>query len=142
MHPLWVSLCFIDRFICVIFYFIFYWVLLIYNVVPICYTATWLSYTCVYFFNTLFHYGLSQDIEYSSLCYTIGPYCLSTLYAPVCNKKIPNSQSNPLPPTAALANTSLFSMSLILFIHFCNTLDSTYMYYHMIFAFLCMTYFT
>ena len=27
----------------------------------------------------LFHYGLSQDIEYSSLCYTIGPCCLSIL---------------------------------------------------------------
>ena len=27
----------------------------------------------------LFHYGLSQDIEYSSLCYTAGPYCLSIL---------------------------------------------------------------
>ena len=26
----------------------------------------------------LFHYGLSQDIEYSSLSYTIGPCCLST----------------------------------------------------------------
>ena len=29
--------------------------------------------------NIIFRYGLSQDIEYSSLCYTIGPY-LSTLY--------------------------------------------------------------
>ena len=26
------------------------------------------------------HYGLSQDIEYSFLCYTIGPCCLSILY--------------------------------------------------------------
>ena len=24
----------------------------------------------------LFHYGLLQDIECSSLCYTVGPYCL------------------------------------------------------------------
>ena len=23
-----------------------------------------------------FHYGLSQDIKYSSLCYTVGPCCL------------------------------------------------------------------
>ena len=30
-----------------------------------------------FFFNILFHYGLSQDIEYSSLCYTVGPCCLS-----------------------------------------------------------------
>ena len=29
--------------------------------------------------NVLFHYGLSQDIKYSSLCYTIGPCCFSIL---------------------------------------------------------------
>ena len=28
-------------------------------------------------FYILFCYGLSQDIEYSSLCYTVGPCCLS-----------------------------------------------------------------
>ena len=27
----------------------------------------------------LFHYVLSQDIGYSSLCYTVGPYYLSTI---------------------------------------------------------------
>ena len=32
------------------------------------------------FKNLLFHYGLSQDIEYSSLCYTIGLDCLSIPY--------------------------------------------------------------
>ena len=26
------------------------------------------------FFQTLFHYRLLQDIEYNSLCYTVGPY--------------------------------------------------------------------
>ena len=31
----------------------------------------------------LFHYGLSQDIEDSPLCYTVGP-CLSNLYIIVC----------------------------------------------------------
>ena len=35
-------------------------------------------------FQILFHYGLSQDIEYSSLCYTVGPCCLSLLYKVVC----------------------------------------------------------
>ena len=30
-------------------------------------------------FHILFHYGLSQDIDYSSLCYTVGPRWLSTL---------------------------------------------------------------
>ena len=28
-------------------------------------------------FHILFHYGLSQDTEYSSLCYTVGHCCLS-----------------------------------------------------------------
>ena len=28
----------------------------------------------------LFHYRLLQDTEYSSLCYTVGPCWLSTLY--------------------------------------------------------------
>ena len=28
-------------------------------------------------FNILFHYGLSQDIEYSPLCYIVGLCCLS-----------------------------------------------------------------
>ena len=38
-------------------------------------------YMCVYIhthtlFQILFHYSLLQDIEYSSLCYTVGPCCL------------------------------------------------------------------
>ena len=28
----------------------------------------------------LFHSGLSQDVEYSSLCYMVGPLYLSVLY--------------------------------------------------------------
>ena len=28
-------------------------------------------------YHILFHYGLLWDIEYSSLCYTVGPCCLS-----------------------------------------------------------------
>ena len=31
-------------------------------------------------FKILFHYRLLQDIEYSSLCYTVGPCWLSILY--------------------------------------------------------------
>ena len=31
-------------------------------------------------FYILFHYSLSQDTEYSSLCYTVRPCCLSILY--------------------------------------------------------------
>ena len=39
-------------------------------------------YVCVYIL--FFHYGLSQDIECDSLCYTVGPCCLSILYIIVC----------------------------------------------------------
>ena len=35
-------------------------------------------------FHIIFHYGLSQDIDYSSLCYTVGPCCLSILQILVC----------------------------------------------------------
>ena len=41
-------------------------------------------YICIFLFHILFHYGLSQDIEYSFLCYTVGPCCLSILYIIVC----------------------------------------------------------
>ena len=42
-----------------------------------CCTAKWLIYTCTYWvtsFSYCFPYGLSQDIEYSSLFYSVGPY--------------------------------------------------------------------
>ena len=42
---------------------------------------------CIYIyviFHILFHCDLSQDIEYSSLCYTVGFCCLSILYILVC----------------------------------------------------------
>ena len=53
--------------------------------VNFCRTAKWFSYTYIYIlFYILFHYGLSQDIEYSSLCYTVGPCCLSSLYILAC----------------------------------------------------------
>ena len=40
-------------------------------------------HTCMYLdmlFHVLFHYGLSQDIEYSSLYYTVRSGCLPVLY--------------------------------------------------------------
>ena len=37
------------------------------------------AHKCV-LFHILFYDGLSQDIEYSSLCSTLGPCCLSTLH--------------------------------------------------------------
>ena len=35
-------------------------------------------------FHIYFPYGLSQDIEYSSLCYIVRPCYLSIIYIPVC----------------------------------------------------------
>ena len=70
----------------------------------------------IFFFIFLFHYGLSQDTESSSLYYTVGPCCLSILYIhqfTSVNSKLPLlSCPTPFP----LATTSLFSRSLILFL--------------------------
>ena len=38
----------------------------------------------MYIHYILFHYGLSKDVEYSSLWYTVGPCSLSILYMLVC----------------------------------------------------------
>ena len=51
-------------------------------------TAMWISYTYKnIFFSYSFSYGLSLNIEYSSLCYTVGLCCFSFLF-------FPNSQSS------------------------------------------------
>ena len=44
------------------------------------YLSIWKTSLSTYFISILFHYGLSQDTEYSSLCSTGGPCCLSILY--------------------------------------------------------------
>ena len=51
--------------------------------VNFCSIAKLVSYTYV-LFHIIFYYGLSQDIEYSSLYYTGRPCCLSILYIIVC----------------------------------------------------------
>ena len=49
-------------------------------------TTEWLNWTelihthTYVLFHVLFHYGLSQDIKYSCLCYRVGPCHLSMLY--------------------------------------------------------------
>ena len=48
--------------------------------VNFCCTIKWFSYTYI-LFHILFLYGLSQDIESSSLNYTVGPCCLGTILA-------------------------------------------------------------
>ena len=47
-------------------------------------------------FHILLHQGLFQDVENSSLCYTVESYCLSTLYIIVCIHN-PPAPSYPFP---------------------------------------------
>ena len=84
-----------------------------------CCTAKWLIYTYIYIlFHILFHYGLSQDIEYSSLCYTVGPCCSSILYIIVCiwESQTPSPSLPPLPPPPWQPQVSSLSLSPPLFI--------------------------
>ena len=62
------------------------------------------------FYNILFYYCLSQEIDYSFLCYTIRPCCLSILNVIVCiyQLQIP-SPSLSFPPSP-LATVNLISM--------------------------------
>ena len=51
--------------------------------------AKWFHYMCVcvcvcIIFQILFPFSLLQNTEYSSMCYTVGPCCLSVLYIVVC----------------------------------------------------------
>lgn len=41
-------------------------------------------YMCIYSFSESFLYRLLQNIEYSALCYTVGPFRLSILDIIVC----------------------------------------------------------
>ena len=79
-----------------------------------CCTAKWLPFTYVYIFHVLFLYGLSQDIEYSALYSTVGPYCFS-IWNPLvctCESQTPNTS---IPPSLSpLATTNLFSLSVSL----------------------------
>ena len=65
----------------------FYWsVDLKYCISSYC-TAKWFSYTCTYthfFFQILFSYRISHNIEQSSLCYTGGSCWLPVLYTVLC----------------------------------------------------------
>ena len=72
-------------------------------------------YIYTFFLNILFHYSLSQDDEYISLCYTIGPCCFSILYIYIyvyvsLHLSIPNSSPSLPQCPSPLATTSLFSL--------------------------------
>ena len=73
----------------------------------LCCTAKWLSNIDILFY-ILFHYGLSWDIEYNSLCYSVGLCWLSILNVIVVttNPKLPVYPS--LPHPLATASWELF----------------------------------
>lgn len=68
--------------------------------------------THIYPFSDCFHYRLLQDIEYSSLCYTVGPCCVSILYMVVCicHFQTSNLSLLPHPQLSPLVILSLFSV--------------------------------
>ena len=73
-------------------------VYLIYSVSGTQYSDSVIHYICMYIhiyilFQIIFHYSLLQDIEYRSLCYTVGPCWLSILNIAVCTCQ---SQTVPL----------------------------------------------
>ena len=110
--------------------------------VNLCYTMKWLSFTHIQsFFIYSFPYGLYRQIGYSSLCYTVGPCCLSILNVIVCiyQPQIPSPYLSFTPsPLATISLVSMF-VSLFLFCRYidslCHILDSTYKWYHIVFSF-------
>ena len=79
-------------------------------------------------------------MEYSSLCYTAGPCCLSILHTKLTsgNPSLPIHLFSPIPSPLATASLSSVFMILFLFrkyIHLGPVLDSACKWYHMIFVF-------
>jgi len=100
---------------------------------------------CIYIYiNTHFYFGLSQHIEYSSLCNTVGPCCLFIPYilSWICWSQTPNPSLPYTPSHLATIQVCL----LCLWVCFCFIdkfiLDSTCKWYHLAFVFLFLTYFT
>ena len=84
-------------------------------------------HTCI-LFHILFHYDLSQDIESSSLCYTVG--CLKLIHPihTTLHLLIPHSQSSPpaslLPLGKHKSLPHVCESLLHRYAHLCHILDS------------------
>ena len=112
---------------------------LIYNIALIFSVQQWFSYIYIYVFHIFLRYGVSQDIEYSFLCYIIGPCFIHFIYTSL-HLLIPTPNPCLFHHPRPLATTSLVSMyvSLFLFsryVHLCHVLDSTCEQYHTVFVF-------
>ena len=66
------------------------------------------------FLNVLFHYSLSQDTEFSSLC-TVGPWCRAILHRTFTSAS-PELPVLPSPPLLPLGTTGLSPVSASLFL--------------------------
>jgi len=90
---------------------LFYWRIVDLKCVNFCCTGKWLSYIHIYVLShVLFHYGLSQDIEYTISCavqqdLVVYPFYIKYLFASA-NLKFPIHSLPTVPP----ATTSLFSV--------------------------------
>ena len=87
---------------------------------------------CVSIFKDFFLFRLLQNIEQSSLCYTVGHYCILNIVAYTCKAQTPNLSPYP----SFLVTISSFPKSVNKFICGIFYLDSTYKPYHVIFVFL------
>ena len=67
-----------------------------------------------FFFFHIFPYGLSQAIGYSSLCYTVGPCCLSILSVIVCVYQPQTPRPSLSLPPSTLVTTYLILVCLTL----------------------------
>ena len=100
------------------------------------------SVICIYtfLFYIIFHHGLSQEIGYSALCYTVGPHCLSIL-----NVKFSSTNSKLLiHPTHSLLSLGnhksvlhvFESVSVLLIRFICATFYLLFIYLFSSFVFL------
>ena len=115
----WASLDFFFFLVFLIFNFLISnWSIVDLQCVNFCCTAKWFSYTYIYIlFYSLFHYGLSQDIEYSCLCCTVGPWCLSIFY-------VTTYIFYPQPPTPSLPSHLICHLTLAYFLDIPKTASS------------------
>ena len=102
-------------------------------------TTEWLNWTDTFFSFILFHYGLSQDIEYNSMCYTVRPYCYP-FYIRKLTSTNPNLLFHSSPNSLLLGNHHCFLCPWFSFCFIdrfiCHALDSTCKWYDMVFVFL------